>query len=103
MANVFKQTKTVMQPVEVAAYNLELTKAEAIALRLVLSAVGGNPNTSIRKFLTPIGKVLDEIGFDEVTNPNTMDDIYDSRHGAAVYFREGSDVAIEKFLESSNF
>lgn len=64
---------------------LELSVQEAQALRMVCSLVGGDPETSSRKYINAIRDALDKEG--------TVEEIYPlcptyCEYGAGIYFRD---------------
>jgi len=86
MAQARKATKVVEQVVttEEEVVVLELTLAEAAALKCVSQKIGGCPDTSIRKYTDSIDSALYDIG---ICSQNGG--LCDGR-GDSIYFKDGT-------------
>ena len=87
MASAIKTTKETEKTIKVTeeVFVLTLSKAEATALRLFLSNVGGDPYSSIRKYADSIDCALVNVFVQETENVYYLDSSKNS-----IYAKDGT-------------
>jgi hypothetical protein len=93
MATAIKLTKVATEPRFVDnGVRLELTQAEAVALKIVLGHIGGHPKTTARCYTDGITVALFDAG---IRSPDTDEVLLTYESGTSLYFTDASRGVVE--------
>lgn len=85
----------------VTGVSLDLTPLEAYTLYDILCRIGGNPDSSMRKYAHTMFLELSEI-FKGLRDFDCQGDIIDWEFGQTIHYKEGSTLFAEKAVQQLN-